>query len=625
MAKTIEEKFKKLSDIEHVLLRPGRYLGSIKSHSALTWIYDENLGQMIKKEIAWNPALLKMFDEVITNSVDESKEKDSRLNTIKINISKEDGKIRIWDNGGIPVVIHKVEKQYLPEMLFSELKAGSNFDDEEISFGSGQNGEGTTLVNIFCTEYKVDTSDGKKRFVQKYKNNMHVRTKPKITKCTDHYTDITFTPDYEKLKTSMTDNNYMKLVKRIYDIAACNPKLNISLNGKKIKIKSFKDYIKMYTNDDCIFEENKNWRIGISGSSNGFEHISFINGEQTLVGGTHISYISDQITNKLREYFKKKHKVEVKPYTIRSHMILFIDGDIVNPRYSGQTKDELQTEVRDYKTTFKVSDKFISKILNSPIILDVLDWIEAKRIADEKAELRKLNKNNTKANPRKIVKFSDANEKKDRSKCFLFITEGDAAAKPINAVADRRYIGNYPLKGKPLNVSEMKTAKLIENEEFSNLMTIIGLQLGVPVMDPNALYFGKIVIFSDQDLDGFHICGLMINMLHTFWPELFELNLIYKMKTPIVIVKTGKKEIDFFTEEDFKEWKEKNKDKKYKSKYYKGLGTFKNENFKKYMNNLDKYIVPLTIEDKDDIECIDLAFNRKRADARKEWLNIEEK
>jgi DNA topoisomerase-2 len=184
-------------------------------------------------------------------------------------------------------------------------------------------------------------------------------------------------------------------------------------------------------------------------------------------------------------------------------------------------------------------------------------------------------------------------------------------------------IGNYPLKGKPLNVNDVDIKKLILNQEFSNIMTIMGLQIGVKVKDPKELYFGKLCIFSDQDLDGFHISGLLINMFHKFWPELFEMGIMYRLRTPLIIVKLGKEELEFFDENVFKKWKMENTNKKFTSKYYKGLGSFKTPDFKKILHNYEKYLVPLTIEDDDDRECVDLAFNKKRSDDRKVWLGLE--
>ena len=154
---SVDKKFKKLDDIDHVILRPGMYIGSIKPHTATKWIVEDD--KMTQKEVTYNPGLLKIFDEIVTNSVDESKRKGSKLNTVKVDIDRTTNYINIWDNGGIPVVKHTQHKEWIPEMIFSNLKAGSNFNDEEQRTGAGTNGVGSTLTNIYSKEFTVTTCD----------------------------------------------------------------------------------------------------------------------------------------------------------------------------------------------------------------------------------------------------------------------------------------------------------------------------------------------------------------------------------------------------------------------------------------------------------------------------------
>lgn len=622
--KTIEERYIKLDDISHCLIRPGRYIGSITPHTDTTHLVDTEQGMMYKKEITWNQGLIKLFDEIISNSVDESKRKGSKLDTIKVKIDTKTNKITVWDNGGIPVVMHKEHKMYVPEMIFGELKAGSNFDDSEEAYLTGQNGEGSSLTNIFSTMFKIETCDGKNKFTQIFTKNSTKKTKPKIEKSTTKFTRITYTPDYEKLNTVLEGGNHEKLIKRIYDIAGCNPKLKIYLNDKQIRIKNFKDYISMYTSE-YIFEENDEWKIGVARTNSGFEQISFINGTEALdSNSTHIPYISTQIIVKLREFFKKKHKVDVKPSDIKNHMTLFINATIMNPRYSSQTKEKLITEVNQYGTEITISDRFINKLIKSDIIQDILDWVEAKKAAQERAELRKLSKNNSKANLRHIVKLSDANEKKERWKCMIMLAEGDSAAKAVKSVGDKRWIGSYPLKGKVLNVLETPLTKLLMNVEINNIIQIIGLEIGVKVESIEQLRYGKIVVMTDADTDGAHICGLLLNFFNKFWPELFELGVLYRFITPVVKVKVkGRPEKWFFRLSEFEKWVKENRNLTYTSNYYKGLGTNTSAEFKKYLSNIDKHLIKFEIENDEDYELIDLAFNKSRADDRKKWLDIE--
>jgi DNA topoisomerase-2 len=629
--KTIEEKFKKLTDIEHVLLRPGMYIGSTQPHTAETWIYNEKTKKMEKKEVTWNPGLQKLFDEIISNSVDESKRKGSKLDVIKVEIDKSSGKISVYDNGGIPVEIHKEHNMYVPTLVFSELKAGSNFDDSDDRTWVGTNGVGASLVNIFSKEFRVETCDGKHFFRQDFSENNHIKKDPKVRDGDKPHTKITFLPDYERLGCTLDDGNYSKILKRVVDVAACNPNLKVYLNGERIHIHSFKDYIEMYSDEYEYEELSSGWKIGIAHSDDGFQHVSFVNGSETTVGGSHVDFIALDIAEKLRTLFKKKFKIDVKPSEIRQHIILFVDATIINPKYDSQTKEKLISELpKDLRDKCEVSEKLIKKLSQSHIIQSVLDWINAKAHAQQMAELRKLNKEVDKTDPRRIEKFSDALEKRDRHKCVLLLCEGDSAAAAIQSGRGKNpYIASFPLKGKPLNVSDLTSKedikKILENEEIKKILTITGLKIGEPVTSIAQLRFGKILATTDADLDGSHIKGLLQNLFYTFWPELFKMGVIGFFKTPLIkIWIEGKKKEEkwFYNEEEYHHWLSNNSNVKHKMKYYKGLGTSTSKEFSEYLEHMDKHIVQMSIDDESDSDAIDLAFNKQRADDRKKWLNI---
>lgn len=419
--KKIENRYRKLDDIEHCLLRPGMYIGSIKPHKTKKYLYNESEGKMMVEDITYNPGFIKIFDEIITNSVDESKRPGTKLNTIKVNII--DNKIKIWDNGGIPVLKSPEHKEWIPEMIFSSLKAGSNFDDTESRIVAGTNGVGSTLTNIYSKEFIVSTCDGKNLFSQTFSNNMRDRSLPIIKKSNANHSEITYLPDYEKFELEKLDEAHYKLIqKRVIDIAGCNPTLKVFFNNEEIKIKSFEDYIKYYR-DDYFFESNidKTWSIAIVPSNEGFQQISFVNSTDTYDGGTHIDYILNQILSQLREFFQKKHKVDVKPSELKNHMMLFVNSTIVNPSFSSQTKEKCITEIKDFGFTYVVSDKLIKSILKSDIINSILDWVKQKKAADESKLARDLNKNLAKI---KVEKLIDA-KGKDRWKCSIGIFEGD--------------------------------------------------------------------------------------------------------------------------------------------------------------------------------------------------------
>ena len=209
-SKKVEEIWKELTPEEHVLRKSGMYLGSVKKQISEMWIYEDN--RMILRETEYLPAFLKLFDEIISNSVDESKRVGSKLNTIKVNV--KDNYISVLDNGGIPTVIHKDKNQYVAEMVFSSLRAGSNFDDSDDRVVVGTNGLGSVLVNLFSKEFIVSSCDGKKSFYQEFRNNMSERTKPKISNSKTNHTEIKFLTDFERLTLTNIDEIHYSLIIR---------------------------------------------------------------------------------------------------------------------------------------------------------------------------------------------------------------------------------------------------------------------------------------------------------------------------------------------------------------------------------------------------------------------------
>jgi DNA topoisomerase-2 len=383
----------------------------------------------------------------------------------------------------------------------------------------------------------------------------------------------------------------------------------------------------MYT-DKFEYDDNGDWQIGVAASDDGFSHVSFVNTSKTGEGGTHLYYVWYQIATKLREFIKKKHKIDIKQTEIQSHMQVFINARIVRPRYNSQTKDYMITEVKDYKTSWEASDKFIKRVVDAGIVDRVLIWAEAKAKAEEMKRLRELSKDIDKGNPRRVEKFSDALEDDDRHLCELYLTEGDSARKSIHEARGKNpYIGSFALKGKPLNVMDVNLMKILGgkdkedngNNEIKNILKITGLKIGVQVKSIKDLRFGKIVMLSDQDLDGFHVSSLLINFFAYFWPELFELGVIYRMKTPLVIakMKDGTKQ-SFFTDEEYEEWSATAP--KHIAKRYKGLGTFRTDDFSEVLQERSKYLTRISVLEAADLGAIQLAFKGNKADERKVWL-----
>ena len=536
-------------------------------------------GKFIQKDCNLNPAFLKLFDEIITNSVDEHRRPGSKLNNIKVTV--KENTITVFDNGGIPVQKHATYDEWIPEMIFSSLKAGSNFDDTEQRLVAGTNGVGSTLTNIYSKMFRVSTSDGKKAFRQTFYDNMSRRDQPKIITYAVGFTEIYFEPDFSRFSMTHIDDDHMRaLEKRCIDLAACNPNLSITFNNKLWNFKSFKSYGQMYFGEnEVISDDSQRWNVCVGQSIGSFQQVSFVNGTETKDGGTHVEYITNQLIDEIRTFLKKKHKIEAKPSEIKNQLLLIVNSDVVNPQFSSQTKEKLITEVRDFGSTFTFDKNTIKKVLSSEIVKRVLDWYEQKQLAEDRKKMRELNKT---AGKEKVLKLIDA-KSKNRNECTLSLYEGDSASSAFRKFRDPQTQAAFPLRGKFLNISELPLSKIVENKEVKDIIAACGLRLGEK---PENLRYGKILIYSDADPDGDAIAGLLFNFFGRFWPELFFENKIFRVTTPIVVCTKGQQKVQFYTQADFHAWEKSVTDiKKWNVSYKKGLAALNDTEYKEIIQN----------------------------------------
>lgn len=512
----------------------------------------------------------------------------------------------------------------------------------------GRNGYGAKLCNIFSNEFTVETADSKqkKKFKLTWTNNMSTMGKAKITECKgDDYTKVTFKPDFAKFGMDGMDDDFEALVKRrVYDMAGtCGTA--VKLNGTRIPIKSFKKYMEMYTkaikaergedptsasdkNDIITESPDRRWEIGFTVSDGSFQQVSFVNSIATTSGGTHVNYISDQICNKLADALKKKNKTgaTLKAAQIKNHIFLFVNSQIVNPAFTSQTKEQLTTRPSQFGSKCVVSDDFLKKVMKTRVMDDILHFAEKK--ADQILKKTDGNRRSRMNNP----KLTDANKAgtKDGHHCTLIITEGDSAkglAMAGRAVVGPDLFGVFPLRGKLLNVRDASVDQISKNAEIQNIKNFIGLQHKKEYTDTRGLRYGHLMIMTDQDHDGSHIKGLLINYLQVAFPTLLKIpGFLIEFITPIVKVWKGDPKNpthskSFFTIPEYEEWKEAHAhDKKWQKKYYKGLGTSSTEDAQIYFQDLDRHLKQFhTLQDKE-AELIELAFSKKKADERKEWL-----
>jgi len=527
---SIESKYQKKTQLEHILTRPDTYVGDIKLQTEKLYIHQN--GKIVKQEIQYVPALYKIFDEIIVNASDHSKN-DTTCKNIKICISNNE--ISVYNDGvGIDVEIHKEYKIYVPELIFGELLTSTNYDDTQKRITGGRNGYGAKLTNIFSTFFSIETVDGKRKrkFYQEFTDNMSKRTSPVITdvKSGNTFTKIVFKPDFEKFGIEELSLDMIALFeKRVYDLAGTLENINVYLNEKMIFTKTFQDYIKLYfdTDDtpDIVYEKQPRWEISyVYRPDGGFEHISHVNNICTYHGGSHVDYINDQIIDNIQKQIEKKNKDainKIKSHSIKDHYMIFINCTIENPSFTSQTKETLKTKQSEFGSICELSDKFVKKINTCGILNVLLDYLKFKEesLLMKKTDGKKVNA------IKGIPKLEDAEwaGTKKSLQCKLILTEGDSA-KAL-AMSGRGVVGNqkygiFPLKGKLLNVRGASPKELLGNEEIINLKKILGLKHGVKyissgkdakdtkekdeentskVCDVSELRYGGIVTLCDQD------------------------------------------------------------------------------------------------------------------------------
>lgn len=403
---------------------------------------------------------------------------------------------------------------------------------------------------------------------------------------------ITFVPDLEKFGMERLDDDTTALLqKRVIDIAGTvtgirakgSKKFNVYLNGQKLQVKSFKEYLTLYPHlrspkDILAYDNDDRWEVAVAASDGVFTNISFVNGINTSKGGMHVNYIADQVTAHLSKALAKKHKSEIKPAQIKNHLHIACNCLIDNPAFSSQTKETLTTKNKNFGSKFQLSNKTLKSLEKGELADAILSYATFKQQNDLKK------KSGTKKMKLSIGKLDDANFAggAKSNECTLILTEGDSAkslAMSGLSIVGRDKYGVFPLKGKPLNVRDAPIKTVLANEELKNLVDIMGLKYHIVYTAKNikTLRYGHLMIMADQDHDGSHIKGLIINFLHFFWPSLLNIpNFLQCFITPIVKCtnkRNAKDILTFFNLPEYDAWQENGVNvKNYSAKYYKGLG-----------------------------------------------------
>lgn len=661
--KSLAKKYQKLSHVEHVLKKPDTYVGSCMPEESVEWVayHDES------KEPAWwfeqkkvtvIPGLYKCFDELRVNALDQWRRtadpkldlpKGHKVTRIDITVDPKENVIAVKNDGqGIDVEFMEEHQMYPAELIFGTLLTSTNYDDTEKKIVGGKNGYGAKLANIFASEFRVETVDAirQRKISLVYRNNMSEHSKPKVTSYKSKpYTLVSMKPDLARFGCDRISDDMVALCLRsALDASAwTDPKTAVYWNGTKLPTKSLEAYADLWMGAKkdvprVSLSFHPLWNAVVSASTDDvLQQMSWVNGVATTRGGKHIDAVLDVICDALGTLIEKKHKQKVTKQTMKNQISILLQANVVNPSFDSQTKEFLKTPKSKFGMTLtapkRIAEQIASKTEIVKRILSMHSFKNAKSLSKT---------DGTKKTTIRVPKLDDANwagTKKSRQ-CTLILTEGDSAKSMAISglsVVGRDAYGVFPLRGKVLNVKQVDVTKITNNTEITNLKKILGLVQGMdytPFLEDTSkswpLRYGKILIMTDQDHDGFHIKGLVMNLFHTLWPSLLKGGIIQSMVTPIVKATKKKEVLEFYSLRSYGEWKESTEgSKRFTIKYYKGLGTSNAKEAKEYFRQLK--VLNYHYEKKDDdasksipkdspLDPFILAFDKTKSNDRKKWI-----
>lgn len=640
-------KYQKHTHHQHILELPDTYVGSTKTNEETRWTFDASSNKMVWRKLNFNPGLYKIFDEILVNARDEyvrsvTTAEMTPIKHIDISVTSKDGDTFISvenDGDGITIDEDPETKVMIPELIFGHLLTSSNYDKSEEKIVGGKNGYGAKLTNILSKLFTVDIrcpASGK-QYSQSWYDNMTKVEKALIKKSTSKgYVKITFIPDRKLFagafdKTGITQDMISVFHTRVIELAALVGKdVKVTWNGTAVANNNFEKFIKLFLRDGMTgyaFEScGPRWEVGAILANHLYsdeeelpedKHISFVNGINTKKGGKHVENVTRKVLSDFCDIAKTK-KVDIKPGQLKNSVVLFINSTIVNPSFDSQSKELLTTPASEFGSRPEYTGKLTQGLLKLGLLDEAKYLLEAKTLRDAKKTDGKK-----RSTIRGMAKLEDAlwaGTAKSKE-CTLILTEGDSAA--TSAISGLKEVGRekwgvFPLRGKLLNVRDITIQKFNANEELTAIKKILGLEQGKQYKDVSELRYGRVMIMADQDHDGSHIKGLLMNLFHAEWPGLLKSGFLCTLLTPILKASKGKSTISFYSIPEFNTWKAANSLNGWKIKYYKGLGTSTPAEAREWFKDLHE--IKYEWDDKTD-ESINLAFNKKQADDRKKWLS----
>ena len=605
-------KMKTLTSVEHILVRPNLWIGSVSPSEKETWVLNEDDTISFKK-ISYTEGLLKICNEAIDNSVDVGTKTNWEKST-KIDITITKDTFTCEDNGtGIPVEKNE-SGEWVPVIATCVPMSGTNFEEDRNSIGA--NGVGIKAANIFSKKFECVTCDGKGKLKIVCTDNLSTKKVTELKPTAKTGTVISFSPDFDRFGVKEFKTELMTMIKtRLKFLSWFYPKCQFTFNGQKIGIKA-KDIASMFPQPAVVLNE-PNVYICIYPSEEPY-NLTYVNGLYMRRGGTQIDYILNKVITDIREKVSKKYKA-IKPADIKNRLgiVCFFKG-FPNCEFDSQTKETLTNSVGDITSYFQREqvdlDKFTAKILKQKEIIDnITEMFMLKEELAEKKELAKLSKVKKEIDSEKYYPPIGKTAKK-----YLMITEGFSAFSGMSPILGRKEIGYYMLKGKILNVLGEKPATFMANQEINDLVNILGIDIANP---DTPMTYDKVVILTDADADGNAIAGLVLTLFNRIAPNIIKQGRVCRLETPLLIGSKGEKiEEYYFTLPDKSKMK-----KNLEYFYLKGLGSWTKNRFNQileYEGGLEKLMVSYTLDNKTD-ESINKWFG-KESDGRKDALRGKE-
>jgi len=579
-----ESSIKSLDWKEHIRLRPGMYIGKLGDGSA----NDDGIYVLIK--------------EIIDNCIDEFIMGFGKNIDIKIS----DNKVVVRDYGrGIPLgkVIDCVSK----------INTGGKYDSEAFQKSVGLNGVGTKAVNALSDDFSVQSiRDGESKLA-KFKSGKLIQDSPIEKTTVRSGTKISFIPDKKIFKKYRFLPEYVE--EQIWNYVYLNTGLTINFNGTKyFSENGLLDFLNRKTDNEkvkysIIHLKGNDVEVAIThGQQYGEEYYSFVNGQNTTQGGTHLAAFREALVRTIREFFKKDYDAS----DIRASIISAVSIRVQNPVFESQTKTKLgSTDIGPEGPTIKVFlNDFIKKALDDYLHRnsDVAEALQARILQSEKerkdmAGIKKLanqrakkaNLHNKKLRDCRVQYNNEKADEEKRLKSTLFITEGDSASGSITKSRDVETQAVFSLRGKPLNSFGLRKKIVYENEEFNLLQHALSIENGI-----DDLRYNRIVIATDADVDGMHIRLLILTFFLQFFPELIKNGHVFILETPLFRIRNTKETIYAYSDMEKNNAIKKLTGKKEITRF-KGLGEISPHEFKKFIGD-DIRLVPVISRGKTPIQ-----------------------